>query len=231
MPKTAMHKVICYIILGITVCVSGNACRSTVQRPAAVPESIPVESVLVIPFKNMAAVYGENVSVRCPLDGKVYMTGKVAGDAENTLTSHLVMLITDRCECRMIPPSNALGVISELTRQDRKVLPEKKLLAEIGRILGADAVVTGHIYRFQERRGRKYSVESPAAVTFDIHIIKVNGGGIIWSGKFDETQKSLDKNLFNLTRFIKRRGRWITARHMAVTGLDDLFEEIPLTGR
>ncbi|OQY08515.1 MAG: hypothetical protein B6I22_00440 [Desulfobacteraceae bacterium 4572_123] len=158
-----------------------------------------MEAVLVLPFKNMAAVYGDNVSVRCPLDGKVYM--------------------------------NALGVISKLTHSSQKTMSEKKLIVETGRILDADMVVTGHIYRFEERLGRNYSVKDPAAVTFDIHIIRADSGRIIWSGKFDETQRSLDKNFLNLKKFLKRGGKWITAGQMAVAGLEELFEKSPLAGR
>ncbi len=225
------YKIISCIILGIILFTFGNACKSTLGSLATAPEPIAVESVLVLPFKNMAAVYGDNVSIRCPLDGKVYMTGEVIEDAEDTLTRKLTMLIKSRCACRMIPPSSAIGVVSELTHPNQKALSEKKLLVETGCFLGADVVVTGHIYRFKERLGRKYSVKYPAAVTFDIHIIKVDSGRIIWSGKFDEIQRSLDKNLLNLRIFVKRRGRWVTARQMALAGLEDLFEKSPLIGR
>ena len=232
MPKTVIsYKIISCIILGLIICVFGNACKNIVGKKAAVPESLPVESLLVMPFKNMAAVYGENVSIRCPLDGNVYITGKIAEGAENTLTRHLIILINNMWDCRMIPPSNALGVVSELTHPNHKTLSEKELFVETGRILGADVVVTGHIYRFQERLGRKYSVEYPAAVIFDIHIIKVDSGRILWSGKFDETQKSLDKNFLNLRTFVKRKGRWVTALQMAAEGLEELCEEFPLTCR
>jgi len=231
MPKTIIYKVICYIILGVTTFISGNACKSTVGTLAVAPESVPVETILVLPFKNMAAVYGDNVSVRCPLDGKVYMTGKVAKDAEDALVRHLIMLINSGRECRMIPPSNALGVISKLTHSSQKSMSEKKLIVETGRILDADMVVTGHIYRFEERLGRDYSAKDPAAVTFDLHIIKVDSGRIIWSGEFDETQRSLDKNFLNLRKFLKRGGKWVTAGHMAAAGLEELFEKSPLAGR
>lgn len=230
MPEKVINKLICSIILGIMICVFGNACKTAVGTVATDSEPASVESVLVLPFKNMAAVYGENMSVRCPLDGKVFLTGQISGDAEGVLTSHLIMLIKKRCECRMIMPSSALGVVSKLINQNQKTIREKKLLVETGRILGADVVVTGHIYKFQERLGRKYSVEYPAAVTFDIHIIKVDSGRVIWSGKFDETQRSLDKNFLNLRMFIKRKGMWVTARQMAAEGLEELFEKFPLTG-
>jgi hypothetical protein len=210
-------------------CIFGAGCKNVAKTMPIIPESIPMESVLVLPFKNMAAVYGSNMTIRCPLDGKVYMTGTVADAAQGALTRHLIMLIGKRYACRMIPPSNALGIISKLTHPSQTALSEKNMFVETGRILGADIVATGHIYRFEERLGGKYSVTRPATVTFDLHIIQVNSGRILWSGKFDETQKSLDKNLLNLKRFVKRKGQWVTAGQMAETGLEELVGKVPLT--
>ena len=226
---TRSYNIMRCIIYGIMVCFLGAGCKSVVKPVPMVPASVPMASVLVLPFKNMAAVYGSNVNIRCPLDGKVYMTGTVADAAQSTLTDHLTMLIGKRCACRMIPPSNALGVVSTLTHPSQTVLPEKKMLVETGRILGVDAVITGHIYRFEERLGGNYSVAYPAAVTFDLHLIQVSSGRLLWSGKFEETQKSLDQNLLNLKRFVKRKGQWVTAGQMAETGLEELVEKAPLT--
>lgn len=226
---TIPYKLMGWIMSGIMTCFFWAGCTSVPGTLPEKPESTPIESILVMPFKNMAAVYGNNVSVRCPLDGKVYMTGNVTDNAQDSLTRHLIMLIDKKCECKMMQPSNALGVVSKLTQPSQTTLPVKKMLVETGRIVGADVVITGHIYRFEERLGGKYSVTNPATVTFDLHVIKVDNGCILWSGKFDETQKSLDKNLLDLKRFVKRRGQWVTAVRMAETGLEELIKNAPLT--
>jgi hypothetical protein len=230
MSKTTIpYKIMEWIIFGMMVCFFGAGCTHGAKTMPMAPDATPIKSVLVLPFKNMAAVYGSNMTIRCPLDGKVYMTGTVADAAQGALTRHLIMLIDKRCACRMIPPSNALGIISKLTHPSQTALSEKNMFVKTGRILGADAVIKGHIYRFEERLGGNYSVATPAAVTFDLHIIQVSSGRILWSGKFNETQKSLDKNLLNLKRFVKRKGQWVTAGEMAETGLEELVGKVPLT--
>jgi hypothetical protein len=108
---------------------------------------------------------------------------------------------------------------------------EKYLWIETGRNLGADAVIIGHLYRFRERIGTQYSVEIPASVAFDIHLIDVKDGRLLWSGNFDETQQSLFEDLYQLGTFLRRRGRWITAKELAVSGLEGILDTFPASAK
>ncbi len=83
--------------------------------------------------------------------------------------------------------------------------------------------MVGHIYRFRERIGTRYSVDSPASVAFDIPLISVKNGRILWVDHLDETQRSLSENLFQLGTFLRRKGTWITAEEMAISGLEDML--------
>ena len=78
-------------------------------------------------------------------------------------------------------------------------IAEAAFVAEAGRKLGADAVMVGHIYRFVDRVGGKYAAESPASVAFDLHIVRTADARVLWTGVFDETQKPLTDNLFNIS--------------------------------
>jgi hypothetical protein len=113
----------------------------------------------------------------------------------------------------------------------KNTLSEQDLWIETGRDLGADAVIVGHLYRFRERIGTQYSVEVPASVAFDIHLIGVRDGRLLWSGKFDETQQSLFEDLYQLGTFLSRRGRWITAQELAVSGLEGVLETFPASAK
>jgi TolB-like protein len=208
-------------ILCLTACTKNVAVKENVFSTSG------KEKILIFPFKNMAAVYGENTNVRCPICGKVFMTGEVGEDADNMLTEQLFVLLKDRKDIQLIPASQSQGVVSDLLLEDKKNLSERDLLVETGRVLKADWVLSGNIFRFRERVGGKYSVELPASVTFDLHLIRVSDGRLVWTDHFDKTQRPLSENLFQLGSFLKNKGRWITANDMAVSGLKNILKNLP----
>jgi hypothetical protein len=155
------------------------------------------------------------------------MTGKVTEDAEEVLTQRLISLMQIHKGIDMIPPGQAHGVLSEMLSKDKYRLPERDQVVETGRVLGAQVVMAGYIYRFRERVGAKYSADSPASAAFDIHLVDVASGRILWTGRFDETQHSLSENLFNIRSFFKRKGEWVTVNKMAVSALEDMIQKLP----
>jgi len=75
--------------------------------------------------------------------------------------------------------------------------------------------------------GYDYSVERPAAVAFEIHLIAVGDGRILWRGIFDKTQKSLMEDVFQASSFFKGGAKWLTARQLTKLGVDDIFKTFP----
>jgi hypothetical protein len=189
------------------------------------PNLSGIKKILILPFKDMAAVFGESVNGRCPVCGKVFTTGEVAEGAAAMLTEHLFILLKDRKNIELIPSSQAQGVMSGLLAGSNKELLERDLQLEIGRSLNADAIFIGYIYRFRERVGTQYSVDLPASVAFDIHLIRVKDGRVLWSAHLDETQQPLSDDLFRLKIFLKRKAKWITAKEMAISGLEDMLKD------
>ena len=49
---------------------------------------------------------------------------------------------------------------------------------------------------------------------------------LIWSDEFQETQRSLGENLLLLGKFIRRKGRWISAAEMASGGLKEMLDRL-----
>jgi len=213
-----------------------SACKSQVVAPEATsaPSDVPSDSapsdmkrILVLPFENVTRLYGENVSVRCALCGRVFISERIPDAATDILTEKLISLIQSRAGFEIIPADMAQGVRSSLMSGKKIEMPEKDIIVETGRDLGADAVVAGHLYRFKERVGTGFSVESPASVAFHIDLVRVADGHVVWSGNFDETQQSLFEDLFTLSKFLKRKGRWITAKELAISGLENVFKTFP----
>ncbi|HXV79615.1 MAG TPA: hypothetical protein VEG60_07025, partial [Candidatus Binatia bacterium] len=68
--------------------------------------------------------------------------------------------------------------------------------------------------------------QSPASVAFALDLIDVRRGDVIWSARFDETQKPLSENIFALGD-IKQRGiRWLTAEQLAQEGVRKAVGEL-----
>ena len=202
-----------------------SACGGDTIVKGNPPNLTGIEKILILPFTDMAAVFGESANARCPVCGKVFTTGEVAEGAAAMLTEHLFDLLKDRKDIELIPSSQAQGVMSKLLAGSNKTVQERDLQLEIGRALNADAIFVGYIYRFRERVGNKYSVDLAASVAFEIHLIRVEDGRVLWSAHFDETQQPLSDDLFRLGLFLKRKAKWITAKDMAISGLEDMLKD------
>lgn len=195
-----------------------SGCMSKETAPESDYNLSGTEKILVLPFRDMTMIYGQDASVRCPVCGMVFITGRVPADAAERLTNSLVSNLKIRKKYKIVTSS----LVSE-----EQTFSERKLIVKKGREYKADAVIAGYIYRYKERVGNRYSVKSPASVAFGIHLISTEGGRIIWSGHFDETQRSLSENLFKLKKFIKRKASWITADEMATNGFEDILSTFP----
>jgi len=208
------------------------ACSAKAPPPPPQPEApggpIHIKKLLVIPFQNMTGVYGENTTVQCRLCGNVFTTGKVEKGAEEMLGDHVASLLKHRKDLEFIPENQAEGVLSTILSGETVKLPERELMAKVGFSLDADAVLAGKVYRFSERDGTGFSAKSPASVAFELDLIRVSDGRVIWNGHFDETQKSLFENLFQWNTFWQRKGMWITAEQLATEGLNRIFETFPV---
>ncbi len=195
-----------------------SGCASKEIAPESGYHLLGTEKILVLPFKDMTMIYGKGESVRCPVCGRVFITGKVPVDAAEKLTNSLISNLKSRKKYKIVT-SSMVG--------EEQAFSERKLIVEKGSEYSADAVIAGYVYRYIERVGTRYSVKSPASVAFGIHLLSVKDGRILWSGHFDETQHSLSENLFNLKTFIKRKASWITADMMAASGLEDILRTFP----
>ena len=94
----------------------------------------------------------------------------------------------------------------------------KDIAIDAARILDADSVMVGFISEYTERGGSEWGIESPSTVTFSTEVLSTKDGRVIWETYFTETQKPLFDNLFEIKKFVKRRGKWITADEMAKEG-------------
>lgn len=114
-------------------------------------------------------------------------------------------------------------IISEQeVREVAQTLPpgsEASRLKQLGEMVYADAVITPRVLRYRERVGDEWGAKSPASVAFTLELVDVRRGDVIWSARFDETQKPLSENIFALGDIGQRGIGWLTAEQLAEEGV------------
>ena len=94
----------------------------------------------------------------------------------------------------------------------------KDIALDVGRVLGADTVMVGTISQYSERGGSEWGVESPSTVAFSVELLSTKDGRTIWETYYTETQQPLFDNLFEIKKFVKRGGKWVTVDELAKEG-------------
>ena len=202
-------------------------CQTPVYVSEPPSEPIKFKKILVLPFNDVTMMSGDTTDTRCPVCGRVLITGEVAAGAANYLTHQSIALLKQHTGYQVVFDRSVRGSPGALYSADKTTAAVKKAFADKGRDNDADVVLVGFVYRFRERVGKGYGVESPASIAFEIHLMRVVDGRTIWSAHLDETQESLGNNLFQLGSFLSRGGRWLTAEELAMSGLEKIFEKFP----
>ncbi len=185
----------------------------------------PVEKnhvrLAVLPFQTVIPE-DESTTVRCPICGSVNSSGSIVKGAEQIVQEIFMDKLRDVKDVDIIPAERVAGVYQRISADSLKqtVL---QVLERVGSEVHADVMVIGYVYRYRERVGYDYSVERPASVGFEIHMISVKNGNTLWRGIFDKTQKSLMEDVFQASSFFKGGAKWLTARQLAKLGVDEVF--------
>jgi hypothetical protein len=180
--------------------------------------------VVVVPFIDMSAIFGSDASVRGPATHQVFVTGPVEAGARERLDG---MLRQELSRWQVLNwdtaaiDSNALPA-EAITQHEAHL----RALRDVGVAGGGEVVLAGYLYTFEDRRGGDYGVESPASIAFELVLIQVSTGQLIWRKRYDEQQQPLSNNLMAIGRFFKRKGRWVAALEMARQAIDEMMPEL-----
>lgn len=96
----------------------------------------------------------------------------------------------------------------------------------VGEMVYADAVLTSRILRYRERIGDEWGAKSPASVAFVVELVDVRRGDVVWSARFDETQKPLSENIFAIGDISQRGVKWLTAEQLTREGARKAVAEL-----
>jgi hypothetical protein len=212
---------IVFLFFTLILIVSCHIPNYTCEQKSSFP--LTIEKIVVVGFKPALSEEERPSLFRCPLCGATFMAEPVSGDVAEAMTVSLFNCLEKNQKYTLVPPGQAKGVYSTILSQDITI-GIKDMLQKTGKSFSSDAVLFGYIYRWTERVGTEYGVESPASVAFDLHLVSTDTGSILWKDSFKKTQLSLSENLLDLSTFIKSRGKWLTAKELAYIGLESMIK-------
>ena len=213
-----------FVLLGLLVLIA-TGCSTTGVKTVTVGSTAGIKSILVLPFDDLTKIYGEAGLIKCPLCDYFFEAGPVPPNAVDWLSERLVGPLGQQATAALITHGRSFDHSEQAS--STVMLTERKMVAQAGRSVKADAVLTGYIYRYEERVGTPFAASRPASVAFSIHLIRSADGADVWFGYVDETQQTLSENLFNVALFWQRKGRWVSADEMAEAGLIKLLDKFP----
>ncbi len=91
--------------------------------------------------------------------------------------------------------------------------------------VSCNAVLETTLWRYSERVGGEYTAKEPASVTFEYRLVETGKGRVLCQGRYDEVQKSVLENLYNLSKARERGFTWVTAEELMREGLRDKFNQ------
>lgn len=219
MKKWKRNSVI-LVCLAAMILVAG--CSGKTHPNATLPSGVYSRHLLVMPFH---AVQAKGSIVTCPVCGKSNPAGPISPEAEGILTDMLVVGLQRR-GFEVIPMTDVETEIIKMGEKEavHNLVATAKHLAEKFKV---KLVVSGVVFEYRTREGSSIGVEKPAAVSFCLHLIEGKNGRILWTDRYKETQKALSEDISNIGRFLKRKGKWVTARRLAYDGMNILLDHFP----
>ncbi len=218
------------LILSFVSVISCSFRRNEIQK-----EEIPcLKRVVILGFRPVSPIFKGSSYVRCPISNNTFRGERVSEDVTATMTNLFLKHISNNKYFEIIMPQmveNEFLDLYQVIDNTRKKEILLNYIRQIGLAFDADAVLLGHVFRWEERVGSDFSAIKPASVSFDLHLIETEKGKVVWTEEFDKTQRSLSENLLEIKTFIKGKARWLTAKGLADIGISEMVKKLLKTQR
>ncbi len=212
-----------FSVAAIAGCASKGDVRETPRKP-----DISIRTIAVIPFQKVLPEDQNSHTVRGPVSRTLARSCFVPDDAPDAVEHLFVDRLKAYPKLIVIPGDKTEGIYRRVSAESFKTKPVD-VLRKVGKELEADAVAAGYLYCYRERKGYKYGTDKPASVVFEMVLVRVRDGAVIWSSYFDKTQRSLMENVLQLSTFIRSGGKWMTASELSAEGIDQMMETFPVS--
>jgi hypothetical protein len=140
------------------------------------------------------------------------------------VTAQVYRVLAEQTEFRFVPDLTVADALETPELRSADSLVDRAVA--LGKEVGADGVIFGRVLRYQKRVGTDLGATTPASVAFDLGLVAVVNGDVVWRGRFDQTQEPLTSNLLNWWMFWRAGPRWMSASELAGLGIDRLFRDL-----
>ena len=147
-----------------------------------------------------------------------------------TVSETAARFITTRVESvlRARPTLRVIGVdgsdLSVSLGDEPSSASLKALAKEVGDRLKVDGVLMGLVRTYREREGTRIGAK-PAAVGFEIFLVRPSDGTVLWKGEFFEEQKPLTQDIVG---FFEKSGGFVTAQELSELGIQKVMKAFPV---
>lgn len=162
----------------------------------------------------------------CPICKGVVRRGEILTGSQYALTRLLHQKMEAMGVFKVVPLERVEEALSQSERRQFELKPIPSSI-QLGKTLNIDFIFAGFLFRYEERIGSHIGAEKPASVGFDIHLLRIRDGRMVWKEKFDETQKPLSENLLKIGSFFRRKASWLTAEELSIVGMDEMLSRFP----
>jgi hypothetical protein len=91
---------------------------------------------------------------------------------------------------------------------------------------GATSVVIGRVTRWREREGSAAGATTPASVAFEVSLHEAPLGRRLWTGRFDETQRSMTESILRARQYPGGGTRWLSTEEFARWGAQEIVKSM-----
>ncbi|MDX2167593.1 MAG: hypothetical protein SF182_11040 [Deltaproteobacteria bacterium] len=145
-------------------------------------------------------------------------------DGGAIVTAQIYKVLAEQTEFRFAPDLSVVDALA--TPELRLVRGTSERAVALGRALGADVVLSGTVTRFAPRVGTALGASQGASVAFNLILVEVASGEVVWQGAYDQTQEALATNFLDVMLFWQAGARWLTASELAGIGVEQLWPQI-----
>ena len=219
--------IICFTFF-VLICSFSSGCSGLKKQAKPRLLAVPVHELVFVGIQPALSEDSSALMIMDPLGGSVFAAEPTPSGANTILTGLIIEKLNEAKHYSLIIPTPEQMVVKKISvSYSGHETNIRDSLVKFGRDLKVDAVMVGWLYRWNDRKGSEFAVQSAASLAFDLHLISTADGSVLWREKFDKTQRSLSENIFDLNTFIKSKGTWLNIEDLAEIGVSDVLSKLP----